>query len=145
MTHDPVLPSDANNPPPSPEPGASEIARWAPAARVLVQVNVTSEEGKGGCDPDRAAVLVDHCRGLGLVVDGLMAVGRAGPPELARAGFARLRHMVDEFGLEECSMGMTRDLEIAVAEGATMVRVGSALFGARPVENSRFVLQPRRR
>lgn len=109
-----------------------EIARRAPGARVLVQVNVTGEPSKGGCPPQDAAALVARCRALGLDVAGLMTVGRTGPAVEARGGFALLGVLADRLGLVERSMGMTDDLEIAVAEGATMVRVGSALFGARP-------------
>jgi pyridoxal phosphate enzyme (YggS family) len=109
-----------------------EIARRAPAARVLVQVNVTEEPTKGGCAPDDTRDLVDRLGSLGLEVGGLMTVGRTGPPIEARRGFAALRALADRLGLVECSMGMTDDLEMAVAEGATIVRVGSALFGPRP-------------
>jgi pyridoxal phosphate enzyme (YggS family) len=108
------------------------LARFAPGARVLVQVNVSDEPAKGGCAPSEAEWLVERLRASGAEVRGLMAVGRTGPPEQARSGFRLLRRMVDDLGLVECSMGMTDDLEVAVQEGATMVRVGSALFGARP-------------
>jgi PLP dependent protein len=109
-----------------------ELARRAPGARVLVQVNVTGEAQKGGCPPEDAPGLVGQLSGAGLVVAGLMAVGPQGPPEGARAGFRRLRRLADELGLEERSMGMSDDLEVAVSEGATMVRVGRSLFGPRP-------------
>ena len=111
---------------------ADEIARRDPGARVLVQVNVSDEPSKGGCEPDDVDALVERSGAGGLEVRGLMAVGRTGDPELARPGFARLRSMVDRLGLEVCSMGMSDDLEVAVAEGSTMVRVGTALVGARP-------------
>jgi uncharacterized pyridoxal phosphate-containing UPF0001 family protein len=61
-----------------------------------------------------------------------MAVGPAGPPELARPGFRRLVDLANRLGLPERSMGMTEDLEVAVQEGSTMVRVGRGLFGPRP-------------
>jgi pyridoxal phosphate enzyme (YggS family) len=108
------------------------LARHAPGAHVLVQVNISGERQKGGCEPEDTDALVDALRGAGLTVDGLMGVGPLGEPENARAGFRSLRSMVDELGLSVCSMGMTDDLEVAVEEGATMVRVGSALFGPRP-------------
>jgi pyridoxal phosphate enzyme (YggS family) len=111
---------------------AVEIAKRAPGARVLVEVNVSGEAQKGGCDPTEADKIVGECARLGLDVQGLMAIGRAGEPEDARPGFRLLRRMVDNLGLAVCSMGMTADLEIGVEEGATMVRVGSALFGERP-------------
>ena len=108
-----------------------EIAARAPGAAVLVQVNVSGEEQKSGCGFDQAPALVDDLRGLGLDVRGLMAVGPTGPPELARPGYRRLARLAERLGLGERSMGMTDDLEVAVEEGSTMVRVGRALFGAR--------------
>jgi len=109
-----------------------ELARRAPGATVLVQVNTSGEPQKGGCPPREAPALVTRCRAKGLNAIGLMTIGRTGPPEAARAGFAALTRLADELELPERSMGMTDDLEIAVAEGATIVRVGSALFGPRP-------------
>ena len=62
-----------------------------------------------------------------------MTVGpTTGGAEAARAGFRTVRHLTDALGLSVCSMGMTDDLEVAVQEGSTQVRVGSALFGQRP-------------
>jgi len=109
-----------------------EIAQRAPGARVLVQVNVSGEPAKNGCDFEEAPDLVHALRDLGLDVRGLMAVGPTGPPELARPGFRQLAALADQLGLAERSMGMTDDLEVAVQEGTTMVRVGRALFGPRP-------------
>lgn len=112
---------------------AREIARRAPGARVLIQVDTTGEPGKGGCPVDEVDELADHVRDLGLQLEGLMTVGPTdGGPGAAGPGFRATRAAVDRLGLEVCSMGMTADLEIAVAEGSTMVRVGSALFGPRP-------------
>lgn len=109
-----------------------EIAKRAPGASVLVQVNASEEEQKGGCVPADAPGLVADLRAEGLAVEGLMTVAAAGGPELARPCFRRLRDLADRLALVERSMGMSGDLEAAVAEGATMVRVGSALFGPRP-------------
>ncbi len=109
-----------------------EIARHAPEAEVLAQVNVSGEAQKGGCGPDETAELVSGLDALGLSVAGLMAVGPLGDPEDARPGFALLGRLADDLGLRERSMGMTADLEVAVEQGATMVRVGQALFGPRP-------------
>ena len=111
---------------------AAEIARRAPGARVLVQVDIAGIGGRGGCRPEETEVLVHGCRGAGLEVSGLMAVGPPGPPEQARAGFRLLAAQAEELGLAELSMGMTADIEVAIEEGATMVRVGTALFGPRP-------------
>jgi len=110
---------------------AREVARRQAAAHVLVQVNTTAEAQKGGCAPDDAPALVDECRALGLMVEGLMTIGPAGPPEDARPYFRRLRRIADDLGLDECSMGMSADFEVAVDEGATIVRIGSRLFGPR--------------
>lgn len=109
-----------------------EIARRSPGARVLVEVNVSGDPAKHGCDADAAPALVDGLAALDLSVRGLMAVGPAGPPEGARAGFRRLAALADRLGLPERSMGMTDDLEVAVQEGSTMVRIGRGLFGPRP-------------
>lgn len=112
---------------------ATELAKRAPGARVLVQVDTTGEQGKGGCPLAEVPALVATCTHLGLRVEGLMTVGPTeGGPEAARPGFRAVRRLVDELRLSECSMGMSDDLEVAVAEGSTQVRVGSALFGTRP-------------
>lgn len=107
------------------------IARRAPGARVLVQVDLGAEPQKGGCPPGDAPDLVDALRGLALDVAGLMTV----PPRDAdpRAPFATLRDLASHVGVRELSMGMTEDYEVAVEEGATIVRIGRAIFGARPV------------
>jgi uncharacterized pyridoxal phosphate-containing UPF0001 family protein len=74
---------------------------------------------------------VAGCTDLGLDVRGLMAIGPQGAPEVVRAGFRTVRDLADQLALPERSMGMSGDLEAAVAEGATMIRVGTALFGPR--------------
>jgi len=112
------------------------IARHAPGAAVLVQVNVSGEVAKHGCHPDDAAALVAGLRQLDLGVAGLMAVGPTGPPEQARPAFRRLADLGRRLVLHELSMGMTDDLEVAVQEGATMIRIGRGLFGPRPRKGS---------
>ncbi len=113
-------------------PSGEAIARRRPGARVLVQVNISGETSKHGCRFEDAPDLVKGLRVLNLDVAGLMAVGPAGPPEQARPGFHALARLGQQLGLGELSMGMTEDLEVAVQEGATMVRIGRALFGGRP-------------
>ena len=108
----------------------AEIARHAPGASVLVQVNVSGQPGRNGCSWDEAPALVGDLRGLGLEVRGLMAVAGRDDP---RPQFRRLADLGGRLELEELSMGMSADLEVAVEEGSTMVRVGSDLFGPRPV------------
>ena len=113
----------------------TEIAKRSTRSgtQVLLQVNVTGEDDKGGCTPEQVAELARAARDLGLEVLGLMAVGPTNEdPIVTRSAFRMLRMLVDEHELQQCSMGMTGDLEIAVEEGSTMVRVGSALFGNRP-------------
>ena len=109
-----------------------ELARRDPGARILVQVNATGEPGKGGCPPADTPSLVGHAIDSGLDVRGLMTVGpTSGSAPDARAAFRTVRALADRLGLVECSMGMTADLEVAVQEGSTEVRVGTALFGPR--------------
>jgi len=110
---------------------AREVARRQPAAGILAQVNTTGEPQKGGCAPGEAPVLVAGCRDLGLAVHGLMTVGPVGDAVAARPAFRLLRRMADDLGLADCSMGMSADFEVAVDEGATIVRIGSRLFGPR--------------
>ncbi|MHB8330551.1 MAG: YggS family pyridoxal phosphate enzyme [Acidimicrobiales bacterium] len=107
------------------------IVRHAPGAAVLVEVDLSGVPGRNGVAPDGVGDLVASLSALGLDVQGLMAVGPTGPPERARAGFRWLARRAGDLGLATVSMGMSDDLEVAVAEGATMVRVGRALFGPR--------------
>jgi pyridoxal phosphate enzyme (YggS family) len=109
----------------------AEIARRAPGVPILVQVNLTADLGRGGCAPDATLPLVRELTDIGLDVRGLMAVAPLGAPDDARQGFRRVRDLADRAGLSERSYGMSDDLEAAVAEGTTMVRLGTALFGPR--------------
>ena len=108
------------------------IARHAPGARVLVQVNLTDNENRGGVPIDEVASLTRDLRADGLDVQGLMAVGPLGGADRAREGFTAVVRTADELGLPIRSIGMSDDLEVAIECGSTMVRVGTALFGARP-------------
>ncbi len=110
---------------------AVEVAKRAPGAAVLVQLDLAGLPGRGGCAPDHAPELVRRCTELGLEVRGLMGVGAPGSPEDARPGFRLLDSMAAELGLAERSMGMSGDMDVAVEEGSTLVRVGTALVGAR--------------
>ena len=101
---------------------------------VLLQVNVGGEAQKSGCAPAEVPPLVEAVRALpGLELRGLMTVApHFDDPDAARPCFAKLRELAEAQGLSELSMGMTHDLEPAIAEGATMVRLGTAIFGPRP-------------
>src|SRR5690242_1118323 len=106
--------------------------------QVCIQVNVSGETSKSGVAPGEVLSLAKKVAGLpGLKLRGLMAIPEPTPDEaLQRRRFAQLRGLRDElnregFALDTLSMGMSADLEAAVAEGATMVRVGTAIFGER--------------
>lgn len=102
--------------------------------RVLVEVNVAEEESKRGTGIAEAEELVAHARELpNLEVAGLMAMAPfSDDPETARPVFRALRELRDKLRLVELSMGMSNDFEVAVEEGATIVRVGTALFEEIP-------------
>ena len=109
---------------------------------VLIQVNTSSEETKSGVAPDRAQELAEQLSSLsGLSVRGLMTIPAfTSDPEDARPAFALLRATRDRIasagiagvGMDVLSMGMSHDFEVAIEEGADMIRVGTAIFGARP-------------
>jgi PLP dependent protein len=107
------------------------IAQQAPEARVLVQVDHSGRPGRNGCPPDEVAALVGSLSRLDLRVEGLMTVAPQ-DSAAAEAAFRSLGRSADDLGLPERSMGMSDDLEMAVAAGSTMVRLGRALFGERP-------------
>jgi pyridoxal phosphate enzyme (YggS family) len=109
-----------------------EIARRAPGSVVLVEVDVTGAPGRNGCPPEAVAGLVGELKTLPLQVRGLMVVAPHGTPEEARPVFREVARLAAELELPELSMGMSEDLDVAAAEGATMVRIGRALFGERP-------------
>ncbi len=104
---------------------------------MLVQVTLAALPGRRGVPRDDVAALVQALRGEDVEVQGLMAVGPPGPPEASRPGFRSVSRLAGDLGLPVVSMGMTDDLEVAVAEGSTMVRVGRALFGDRPTPAAR--------
>ena len=108
------------------------IARHQPGATVLVQVDVAGLPGRGGCSPEQVGDLVAALRDEDLAVAGLMAVGSPGTPEDARPGFTLVSRLADTSSLPVRSMGMSDDLDVALAEGSTMVRLGRSLFGPRP-------------
>jgi pyridoxal phosphate enzyme (YggS family) len=116
---------------------ARELERRAAArgqvAETLLQVNVAGEASKGGVSPEAVGGTLEAIGKLShLHVSGLMAI----PPEVERAEdarpwFRRLRELAERHGLRQLSMGMSGDFEVAIEEGATTVRVGSAIFGPR--------------
>ncbi|MDE3256266.1 MAG: YggS family pyridoxal phosphate-dependent enzyme [Gemmatimonadota bacterium] len=111
------------------------------SARTLVQVNTSGADSQFGAEPDATVDLVGRISELeGVGVEGLMTIGLFLPdPEAVRPCFVQLRELGEEIAaariagvsMAHLSMGMTGDFEVAIEEGATMVRVGSAIFGAR--------------
>jgi PLP dependent protein len=107
------------------------FARKGAVARVLLEVNTGGEATKGGCAPADAPGLAEAVRALPSVeLAGLMCIP---PPEDdPRPHFQLLRRLRDALGVRELSMGMSADWRVAVEEGATLVRIGTAVFGERP-------------
>lgn len=105
----------------------AQLERHAPPGlRVLVEVNIAGEEGKDGIAPDDLGAFVERCP---VAVAGLMTMPPlAAEPEDSRRWFRALRELASEHGLGELSMGTTQDYEVAVEEGATLVRIGTRLF-----------------
>lgn len=120
------------------EKRASEAGR---VINALIQVNISEEDQKSGCDPEDLKALLSESRAYKhLVVRGLMGMASLEhDPEIVRPQFRLLRELRDEYRtmnegsllLEHLSMGMTNDMEVAIQEGSTMVRVGTAIFGER--------------
>lgn len=117
---------------------AAQRPSGLPPLQVCIQVNVSGEESKSGCAPTEAPGLAQAVAALpGLRLRGLMAIPEpTGDGALLRRRFARLRELRDAITaaglpLDTLSMGMSDDLEAAIMEGATLVRVGTAIFGRR--------------
>lgn len=121
---------------------AERLSAQRPAAlgplQVCVQVNVSGEQSKSGCAPEALRDIANAVAALPrLRLRGLMAIPEPTPDAaLLRARFAQLRALCERLGaegleLDTLSMGMSQDLELAIAEGATMVRIGTAIFGVR--------------
>src|SRR5581483_1311400 len=100
---------------------------------VMLEVKLSEEEAKSGADPSELPALIEAVRGCAnLRLLGLMTMPPwSDDPEATRPYFRRLRELAERHGLKQLSMGMSHDLEAAIEEGATCVRVGTALFGKR--------------
>jgi len=110
---------------------AAEMAASGRRPRCLIQVNTGDEPQKAGIGPLEADAFIADCRDrLGLPISGLMCIPPADEPPAPH--FALLREIARRNGLAELSMGMSADYPVAVALGATAVRVGTAIFGRRP-------------
>lgn len=119
------------------EPLNRARADAATPLQVLIQINIDNEAGKSGCVPDQIDALAAQISAAPhLALRGLMAIPAPGDPGRLRAAFAHMRELYLKLRRERpevdtLSMGMSADFEVAIAEGATLVRIGSALFGAR--------------
>jgi uncharacterized pyridoxal phosphate-containing UPF0001 family protein len=128
---------------------ATELSRRAAETiDVLVEINLAGEKSKSGFAPADLETVLGALGALPrLRVRGLMAIPPAGSdPESSRPWFRALRELRDQAGLPELSMGMSSDFEVAIEEGATMVRVGAAIFGERdrprPLEGPEREVEP---
>ena len=111
---------------------AVEIKKQGRTPRLLVQVNTGKERQKAGVDPDELPIFIEKLRNVhGLTIDGLMCIPPINEPPAKH--FTLLRKLAAAAKLTTLSMGMSADFVEAIAEGATHVRIGSAIFGARPV------------
>ncbi len=99
---------------------------------VMLQLNASGAASQGGCSLDQADALLAQTVDVGLDVIGVMAIGAQGSPEKARSSFEKVRRFADDHELLHRSIGMSEDLEQAIAAGSTMLRIGTALFGPRP-------------
>jgi pyridoxal phosphate enzyme (YggS family) len=112
---------------------ARRLGETGLAREVMIEVKLSEEESKHGASPDELPELIDAIRSVpSLTLTGLMTM----PPwsedaEAARPYFRKLRALAETYHLPKLSMGMSHDLEVAIEEGSTMVRVGTALFGSR--------------
>jgi PLP dependent protein len=105
---------------------AEKIQRLDTKPELLLQVNIGREPQKSGVDPSDVPAFAKE-----IALRGLMAIPPVGAPEEMRSYFRELRVLRDACGLEQLSMGMTDDFEVAIEEGATIIRVGRAIFGSR--------------
>ena len=121
---------------------ARRLAEQRPAGRaplnVLVQVNASGEASKSGVRPDEVQALLEKIKSLkGICLRGLMAIPEPGAD---RARYRSVKKLYDslrtEYGLDTLSLGMSDDMAVAIAEGSTMVRIGTAIFGARKTHKS---------
>ncbi|MHB8511226.1 MAG: YggS family pyridoxal phosphate-dependent enzyme [Actinomycetota bacterium] len=99
---------------------------------ILIEVNTSGESSKAGCDPTELPALIARARELdGVDVRGLMTIPKSSDIEQARRSFRTLAGLARSNSLPELSMGMSADFEVAIEEGATIIRLGTALYGPR--------------
>ncbi len=109
-----------------------EIAKHDASAKILIQINPLQIPNKAGCSIAEAEVLLEQGSEMGLLVEGVMAVGMQGNLKETSNIFKEAVDFAEKFDLSERSIGMTEDLEVAIDHGSTLLRIGRALFGERP-------------
>ena len=110
---------------------AREIHKRNDQAQILLQVSLMGPSNSKGFEVEQLPQLISDLRDMNIDVSGLMTMGVPGDMVATRVAFKKLRKLADTFELPECSMGMSDDFEIALESGASMIRVGSAIFGNR--------------
>ena len=110
---------------------AREIHKRNDQAQILLQVSLMGPSNTKGFEVEQLPQLISQLRDMNIDISGLMTMGVPGDMVATRVVFKELRRLADTFELPECSMGMSDDFEIALESGASMIRVGSAIFGNR--------------
>lgn len=110
---------------------AREIHKRNDQAQILLQVSMMGPSNTKGFEVEQLPQLISELRDMNIDISGLMTMGVPGDMVATRVVFKELRKLADTFELPECSMGMSDDFEIALESGASMIRVGSAIFGNR--------------
>ncbi len=110
---------------------AREIHKRNDQAQILLQVSLMGPSNSKGFEVEQLPQLISELRDMNIDISGLMTMGVPGDMVATRIVFKELRKLADTFELPECSMGMSDDFEIALESGASMIRVGSAIFGNR--------------
>jgi pyridoxal phosphate enzyme (YggS family) len=110
---------------------AREIHKRNDQAQILLQVSLMGPSNSKGFEVEQLPQLISELRDMNIDISGLMTMGVPGDMVATRVVFKELRKLADTFELPECSMGMSDDFEIALENGASMIRVGSAIFGNR--------------
>ena len=110
---------------------AREIHKRNDQAQILLQVSLMGPSNSKGFEVEQLPQLISELRDMNIDISGLMTMGVPGDMVATRVVFKKLRKLADTFELPECSMGMSDDFEIALESGASMIRVGSAIFGNR--------------
>ncbi len=108
-----------------------EVAKRSESSRLLVQVNMSGSKTQGGIPPKEVPPIVEKFSGAGINIEGLMTIGSNADRDATMVHFSDLKKLANSLGLSECSMGMSNDYDLALEAGATILRLGTAIFGNR--------------